>query len=821
MIFHDYVRGDLTLNKRSYRSSIITIFLAVLVLSTFVFGVSSYYKSYRDLIGNSTGGYHFRIVSEISKKDALALKGNRHIKKLGLFTSQVLDQGFGSKSQTMFFKMDENSLGTLESWLKEGELPKVNEIMVSNDMARELGKKRGDDLLLNEENYRIAGIYYDITYEFDDFYNVYLNVDQEKLLEEEEDFSPFIWYKNIFKSYSLSEKIMTDLETDDLTYNYNHIYLDRSFVFDPDDNLLKDHSFQIIIIGLFLILVLLFYFIITSLFSVQEAKSIQDYSRLKAIGGTSRDINRIVRLKAIYLSQLPIIAGILSSMVLVQVLFLAINQVERYFAKTKGILESKLDLNLYANFKFMVIIYLLTSLLIYLATKKPSRKLRKNSILRGLKGDLDFKAYKKYDLEARGHIERDLAQQFYKNSRRNFRSSGLSLKLGFILMAFIMMVIAYVDLDENLNTLDKYTSYNIQARYASMAPLSPDLLGDLDKLDPEDLINFRSETVYLDYDPDLIDKNYRENGYLDKLEEELRSLEAIRLNIIGLDDQAFNRLIAERGLDPASFQGNKVLLLNTIGNRFDLPLTRISDQKFLKEDLTTISLSEYGQVLKTRGYEFSLDIEEKISSPLFDYPLSKNRLNCYMPKSEYIKLFDSFERIADLDQFEYLALRSSQPEEDIDQVRSISLNYFKEGDFDLESKIDQDNLSRKRNLIGNILAVFLSVFFVIIGFSNSYFAFYNLFLKRRDELLLYKALGMDKDLLDKILRREKNKILFSFIASMPLLLILMAFLVASSSKVFTSLDILGHLNYFFILGYIFVIYLSLSTIYNRSRRDII
>ncbi len=388
-------------------------------------------------------------------------------------------------------------------------------------------------------------------------------------------------------------------------------------------------------------------------------------------------------------------------------------------------------------------------------------------------------------------------------------------------MAFIMTIITYYSLEEKYNNVDRYTTYGIQGEYATINPLNEDLINNIKSLNIDDFVNFRSQSVYIDYNENLIDDDFKNSGSLNNLEENIISLENTRLNIIGLEDNKFNELVAKTGLDPSKYKGNRVLLLNTVGDNFNIPASRITDKQFLKEDIETLSLSEYGNVLDTRGYEFVLNVEDKIYTPLFDYPIYKNRLNCYMPKSEYIKLFSNFERIADLDQFEYIAIKSANIEEDQTMINGMSLDYFKDRDFSLVSKVDEDNLIQKRTIIGNVLAMFFSVFFIVVGFSNCYFAFYNLFLKRKNELILYKSIGMDETLLKNILKREKNKILFSFISSMPILLIILAIIVSKSSKVFTAIDILTNINYIFILGYIALIYVSISKMYNNYKREII
>ena len=128
-IYKEYIKGDIENNRKSYNSTRITIFLAVLILSTFLFGVSSYFESYRDLISKNTGGYHFRIISPISNKDANNLTFNRHIEKVGFFNIIDLKESFGSKAKTKLFKMDDNAFSTIKSWLKQGRLPEDGEII--------------------------------------------------------------------------------------------------------------------------------------------------------------------------------------------------------------------------------------------------------------------------------------------------------------------------------------------------------------------------------------------------------------------------------------------------------------------------------------------------------------------------------------------------------------------------------------------------------------------------------------------------------------------------------------------------------------------
>ena len=824
-IFKEYIKEDIENNRKSYNSTRITIFLAVLILSTFLFGVSSYFESYRDLISKNTGGYHFRIISPISNEDANNLIFNRHIEKVGFFNIIDLKESFGSKAKTKLFKMDDNALSTIKSWLKQGRLPKGGEIMISNDMAREIGKTVGDNIEFGGNTYNIAGIYYDTTYEYQEFYNIFLNVDQNSLLNSGEELSPFIWYKNIFRTYSLSEQILDNLETKDITYVYNDLYLNGAFVLDPESNLLEDYTSHLLVFILFIILIILFYSIITNLFLVQEAKSIEEYAKFKSIGATNNDIGKIIKLKAMYISQIPILLGMAFSLGLVKALFLTINRVDRYFGGNYPYsISNYLDLKL--NFKLIIFIYLLSFLIIYLGSKKPVKKLKKTSILDGLKGNITGKSYKKYDLKYKGNIEKDLSKQFFKNSKYQFRFTNITLKIGVSLMVFIMGLITYYSMDKKYNREIKYESYDIQGEYITLNPLKEEFIEKMKALSIEDLINFRKESVSLDLDYELLCDEYKNSESLKNLDEEIKGLDNIRVEIFGIEDKKFKELALERGFNPNEYVGNKVILLNTMGDKFNVPLTKIKSTKFLKDNAKELSVSEYKKdnSIGTPGYEFTLNIEDKIETPLFDYGISKKSLNVYMPKSQYVKLFSKFLRIGDIDQYEYILVKTDNIEKIQENVNDISLEYFRKKDYSLVSKLDEDKATRKRNIIGSILSIFFSVFFVVVGFSNCYFSFYNLFLRRRDELSLYNAIGMDENLLKKIFQRERKDILFSFIFSMPIIVLAIVYVVAKLSKIFKPIDIILNLNYLFILvilGYVLIIYISISKMYNKYKKEII
>ena len=83
---------------------------------------------------------------------------------------------------------------------------------------------------------------------------------------------------------------------------------------------------------------------------------------------------------------------------------------------------------------------------------------------------------------------------------------------------------------------------------------------------------------------------------------------------------------------------------------------------------------------------------------------------------------------------------------------------------------------------------------------------------------------MDENLLKKIFQRERKSILFSFIFSMPIIVLAVVYVVSKLSKIFKLTDILFNLNYLFILvilGYILIIYISISKMYNKYKKEII
>lgn len=631
----------------------------------------------------------------------------------------------------------------------------------------------------------------------------------------------------MYRTYSLSNEVMENLETKDFTYGYNDFYLNRSFVIDPELNLLNDYMDHILIITLFFILLILFYSIIVNLFLVQEGKSIIEYSNLKSIGATDKDIGKIINLKIMYISQIPIALGILSSIGLVKILFMIINGIDNYFSSGKNLYSIYMHLNLKLDFRLILFIYIVSLLIIYLASKKPIKKLKKSSILDGLSGNIKNKSYRKHDLKYTGNIEGDLSKQFYKNSKYNFRFTGITLKLGFLLMIFIMLGFTFYSMDKEYNRMSKFETYDIQGEYVTLKPLKEEFMNDIEKLEIEDLVNFRNVTVNFDLDDKLIYDEYKDVGSLNSLKEKTGSTDSLTVEIFGIEDKKFRELALKEGFNPNEYVENKAVILNTMGDNFDIPVSRIKNVKFLKDSINELNFSEYENVIDPtvdRGYEFTLNVEDKIDTPLFDYPINKRFLNIYMPKSQYVKLIDKFAKIGDVDQYEYISVKTNNTDKIQEEIKDISLEYFREDDYFVESKIDEEISTKKRNIIGSVLAIFLSMFFVVVGFSNSYFSFYNLFLKRKNEFLLYKSIGMDKKLLNTILEQEKKKIIFSFIFSMPFIMLAGIFIISKLFKIFKPIDFLLNLNYLFILvilGYIFIIYISISKMYNKHKKEII
>src|SRR5699024_4435917 len=147
-----------------------------------------------------------------------------------------------------------------------------------------------------------------------------------------------------------------------------------------------------------------------------------------------------------------------------------------------------------------------------------------------------------HDLKYTGNIEKDLSKQFYKNSKYNFRFTGITFKIGFLLMVFVMVAITYYSMDKKYNRVSKYETYDIQGEYATLKTLHEDFIKEIKKLNIEDLVNFRKETVFLDFDPNMVSNKYRNTDSLSSLGKEIGSFENMRVEIFGIEDEKFKEL---------------------------------------------------------------------------------------------------------------------------------------------------------------------------------------------------------------------------------------------------------------------------------------
>ena len=183
---------------------------------------------------------------------------------------------------------------------------------------------------MRAKEYTIIGEYNDYSMSFEESALIGILGDESKenLLNNEDGIEAYIWYKNPRDTYTLTKKIFNEfkidyakaLDTGRLYFNrdileYKMIY--PSGIIPPKHvvaNLIESY-------GACMLLVFLFAVMIYGAFNVWNNRDIKELALLKSVGMTKKQVKKMIRLKALKIGIVPIIAGTLVSYFTANMLF--------------------------------------------------------------------------------------------------------------------------------------------------------------------------------------------------------------------------------------------------------------------------------------------------------------------------------------------------------------------------------------------------------------------------------------------------------------------------------------------------------------------
>lgn len=865
-ILTEYTLNYIKKNRKNTISIIISITIATILLSTVVLGVYMDWRYNIDKTINKSGDYHGFFNSYINKSQIPYLKENQKIDKV-YFKSEyyngksdlerqyinisLMDKDYwenmGEKNFILEGRIPEkpDEIVVIGSLLKENPLYKVGSKININIGHREINGekieafdfiKEGEVFIEKEEKeYTIVGVISGKSLSYEPYYKA-LGFFTEELMDENTKLMPFLRMKNPRKVYkdlpqigkNLGFEIGDSIEEKNI-YNsrYNLYYLMLHGIF-PSETTLRDlMSFHIFTEFIFVLLVMiLFIIIIYNVFTIWSNSKLKQLGILKTVGATPKQIKKIIRREALFISIIPIILGItLGHLFCYMVLDKIKNIIEKFSLENNA---SFFNIQFSTSPIIILIIIILSMITIFLSISKPAKRLSKIVPIEAIKyGGMDYRKIRKkrktrkdYDTE---NVIPSLAKDFLRSNRKSFTTTIISISMGFIIMFVFLLLMASVDADEKLNSYEDYFSMSLAVYSDELVDEA--LFKEVEKI-PEikESLTEKNANVYFKFKPNDASKEFKEIGgfesidsyYIDSLEDGYEMMGWV----YGLNHEKFNEYATSIGEDPNEYynkENPKAILLNLVKEDINQPLARVNYIPYLKDEIDNLSYREYG------GYKSNIEIGAKTSKlPWKDFLVNNYRVVLIVPRDTLNSMMENFSLPGDYSYSEYMRMLVDL--EDIDYVReeikNIAKYYVPESDYYIWDKITYEEESQMSKSILYIIIFSIVVFLAIIGISNAYSSINNNLRNRRREFAMLKSVGMTKDKLKELLRLEGIYYgLYPFLYSIPLSIVIL-FIIIKLNKEYILKDYLMFLDFRIITFYIISIFVSIYIAYYFGIRKV-
>lgn len=865
-ILTEYTLNYLNKNKKNAISIIIIITIAVILLSTVVLAAYMNWNYNMEEAIYRNGNFHGYFKSYIDKSQIPYLEENQKLEKVYLKSEYYTGKLDMERPYINLSYLDKEYWGNMgeKNQILEGRIPNnQNEIVVMNNFIKEnpmydigskinveLGYREKDgekidvfDFLHSDENfvsesveeYTVVGIISGRSLSYEPYYKGLGFLDTE-IMNENIKLNAYLRMnnpRNIFKDLpEIGEILGLELgkDTDSEYLNgvgYNLSYLRSQGIFHPYFSIWEQGMNSIIIPFVFLLLIMfMFSIIIYNVFAVWSNNRLRQLGILKSIGTTPKQIKKTVKVEAILLSILPIILGMgLGHLIC----YLGIDII-------KGIVSTEMDGSIfYISFKtsplIIVIIVILSFLTILISISRTARRLSKISPIEAIRyGGLNYDDFK--DNKGRGrdydsaNIIHSLSKDSLKANKKGFRTTAISIGIGFTVLFALLVVISGVKGEEYLNTLDIY--YPLRVFIYSNEISDENLFKEIkDIKSVKEMIvrktSYLKYKVYSEYESDEFGEIIGFEN-IDSKEFSIKAIDdyyEVGSSIIGLDDDSFNEYAKHLGENPDDYydiENPKAILLNLIKEDLNEPIRRSKYIPYFKDDVDVLDYRPaYGG--KSSSINIGVKTHEK---PFNDFYVLNCNINLFIPKSILNTMMEEFDLPGDYSHSEEANILVDEKDMDDtkEEIKEIVKNYIPESDYliwDKESyEIEKENTMKLIYLLAYSFVSFMG----IIGVSNSYSSINNNLRNRRREFAMLKSMGMTKKDISKMLKVEGIYYTFyPYIYSIPFSLIV-GFLLTKGSSYLNLKDYLTFFDYKVIIIYIIAISISIYSAYYFGIRKI-
>lgn len=596
------------------------------------------------------------------------------------------------------------------------------------------------------------------------------------LIQEGGKYYPLIKVKNIFKIFETKEQLNTLIQQ-----NYAvepNILIDRDTLefFGISDERFIPSIFISRIAPLLLIAVILV-FMVSNVFNIWAIYKIKEFSMYKSIGASKMQIYLLLLKQSITISILPMIFGHLFG---IGVVYLIYQSMLRKVSMLFQITQESFQLNFAVSFAILAVIVLI----VMTASIFPARKVSKIDIIDGLKGNLNFKNYKKRQ-------RKNLFTELKVNNRKIFRAQILVSIAGLILVLLLISSTAINSSNQYLFEQSE-SDFNLSLRYSSANNRYPVIFDEfVENIMPEKHFVSISKYIMIDKERLHYSDTFQKIGFDKKYEQtdSMFSLGYLEGSIYGLDQESFEQI---------GGKGNEILLYNQVKTRLDQPASEQESVPYFK-DLDKLWI-KYD--FENEKY-YPITIDREISSfglgypknlPFKIYPVEDLGFHDLPYRVILITSIDGFNRIIEDASRDYATSNQEFPRLYYNLNLKVDTSAIKDLSLYMDSRIQEAVVQNEKYHIRNSILEkefkqsqnnfiqFLNLFTLLgtlcLNIANCYSTANLSFFNRKNEIGTLLSCGMDREELKKILYDElKRQLALSLSVSLLINLLFIWYLV--------------------------------------------
>lgn len=821
-IINELASSTIKNNKKDTLATKISILLAVILLGTVVFIISSLKEDSYNAVLSTAGDYHVSI-NGVTEQMYNSLSENKDIKQI--FFDKLIETNLNA---IIYEKGD--YYWTLNGFEPvTGRKPEhAEELMVpARFLVKNKEFKLGSELNIHNKNYTIVGDYDDHSYTFEEYaFMGYLDdMSKKNLFTAKSEVEAFIWFENPRDTYTLTKELLKDFNIDikaaestgRLYFNkpileYKMIY--PSGIIPPKS--VVDKTVETY--APLALLVLLFAVMIYGAFNVWNNRNIREIALLKSVGMTEKQVKKMIRMKAMKLSVIPIAVGtVLAYLAANLLLYLMWLNNSITYSKLSDIFSEKMQIPTFEIISLsvpaVILIILLSLITVYISALLPAKRSAKLKIIEGLNG-ISEKKVKFGKSKITSRIEKSLAKDYFVSYRSTYKTIILAMVVSAMVLTVVLVSQSYRGIVKEYDSF--HSPYNFTSSIHTQSELDRDLINDIKGVAGIDELHIYGNKYFKFFLDD--NQGFLSDEFQTAIDDGRKFKDTLYAGIYGLSDEDYQSLLKENGLKNST----SYVLLNKIAH----------------DNTTPYAFRRYMPVTSAEGKGINLkyDVKEKvltvpIEGYIDEFPynlegLGKNSIYIFTEMSNLEALIREHGQDKG-DPVNYYNINIKEKDNlraIADECERIILSYVPKSDHMTSTDILKAALNGEERRNEHLLNAGIQIILLIIALSNAYNSFHGNLRSRRRELQVLSTLGMtEKQMKDMIF--GESKILFRKTLAVYILVFCLAIGVRAYRSNFdfgfAVKEIAFNLNYFPIILIFIVMVLGILLAINSSVKSIL